>query len=51
MAASHASRVMFIKDGKLFNEIYKGAMNKDEMYKKISDTLTLLSTGGVKGNE
>ncbi|MDU1414535.1 MAG: ABC transporter ATP-binding protein [Clostridium sp.] len=51
MAASHASRVMFIKDGKLFNEIYKGAMNKDEMYKKISDTLTLLSTGGVKANE
>lgn len=48
MAASHASRVLFIRDGKLFNQIYRGAMNNDEMYQKISDTLTLLTTGGVE---
>ena len=48
MAASHASRVIFIKDGKLFNQIYRGSMDNDEMYQKISDTLTLLTTGGVE---
>lgn len=47
IAASHASRVLFIKDGKIFNQIYRGAMSNDEMYQKISDTLTLLTTGGV----
>ncbi|WP_160689889.1 ABC transporter ATP-binding protein [Clostridium sp. C2-6-12] len=48
IAASHASRVLFIKDGRIFNQIYRGNMNNDEMYQKISDTLTLLSTGGVE---
>jgi putative ABC transport system ATP-binding protein len=50
MAASHASRVLFIKDGKIFNQIYRGAMSNDEMYQKISNTLTLLTTGG-RNNE
>jgi putative ABC transport system ATP-binding protein len=50
MAASHAGRVLFIKDGKIFNQIYRGAMSNDEMYQKISNTLTLLSTGG-RNNE
>ncbi|NFN80204.1 ABC transporter ATP-binding protein [Clostridium botulinum] len=45
-AASHASRVLFIKDGKLFHQIYRGAMNNDDMYQKISDSLTVLTTGG-----
>ncbi|EES48267.1 ABC transporter ATP-binding protein [Clostridium botulinum] len=44
--ASHASRVLFIKDGKLFHQIYRGAMNNDDMYQKISDSLTVLTTGG-----
>ncbi|WP_252243705.1 ABC transporter ATP-binding protein [Clostridium sp. ZBS14] len=47
-AASHASRVLFIKDGKLFYQIYRGAMNNDEMYQKISDSLTVLTTGGAE---
>lgn len=38
-AASNAGRVLFIKDGEIFHQIYRGAMTKDEMYKKISDTL------------
>lgn len=46
-AASHASRVLFIKDGKIFHEIYKGNKTMDQMYQCISDTLTLLATGGV----
>ena len=46
IAASHASRVLFIKDGKLFNQIYRGAMSNDEMYQKILSTLTLLTTRG-----
>lgn len=43
-AASRAGRVMFIKDGCVFNQIYRGRMNDDEMYRRISDTLTILQT-------
>ena len=45
-AASHARRVLFIKDGSIFHQIYKGGMTNEEMYQKISDTLTLIATGG-----
>ncbi|MDO4396709.1 MAG: ATP-binding cassette domain-containing protein, partial [Clostridia bacterium] len=45
-AASCASRVLFIKDGEVFHQIYKGQCNNDEMYQKISDTLAMLQTGG-----
>ena len=45
-AASHASRVLFIKDGEVFHQIYKGHHTRQELYQKISDTLTLLTTGG-----
>lgn len=45
-AASNAKRVLFIKDGEVFHQIYRGDMKKDEMYTKISDTLTMLATGG-----
>lgn len=47
-AASHASRVLFIKDGTVFHQIYKGNMRNEEMYEKISDTLTVIMTGGGK---
>ena len=47
-AASHAGRVMFIKDGIVFNQIYRGNLNQQEMYQKISDTLTVLAQGGEK---
>ncbi len=46
MAASHAGRVMFIKDGEVFHQIYRGGSTDEEMYQKISDTLTMLATGG-----
>lgn len=45
-AASHASRVLFIKDGQVFHQIYRGNMDNDAMYQKISDTLTVITTGG-----
>lgn len=47
-AASHASRVLFIKDGIVYHQIYKGDMSNEEMYESISNTLTLLATGGHK---
>lgn len=43
-AASRAGRVMFIKDGCVFNQIYRGKLSDEEMYRKISDTLTILQT-------
>ena len=45
-AASRASRVLFIKDGEVFHQIYRGKKTKEEMYQMISDTLTILMTGG-----
>lgn len=45
-AASHASRVLFIKDGEVFHQIYRGNSTNEQLYQKISDTLTLLATGG-----
>ncbi len=40
--ASYASRVIFIKDGKIFNEIYKGESTRKEFFDKIIDVVTLL---------
>lgn len=45
-AASHASRVLFIKDGEVYHQIYRGNSTENELYQKISDTLTILATGG-----
>lgn len=47
-AASHAKRVLFIKDGEVFHQIYRGTSSYEEMYQKISDTLTMIATGGAK---
>ncbi len=44
-AASRAGRVLFIKDGCVFNQIYRGNFNDDEMYRMISDSLAVLQTG------
>ena len=45
-AASHAGRVLFIKDGEIYHQLYRGNLSNDEMYKKISNTLTVLLSGG-----
>ena len=45
-AASHAKRVIFMKDGEVFHQIYKGNHTNEEMFEKISDTLTMMAKGG-----
>ena len=45
-AASHAKRVLFIKDGQVFHQIYRGNSSVEEQYQKITNALTMLSTGG-----
>ena len=47
-AASFASRVLFIKDGEVFHQIYRGEDSKQALYQKISQTLTILATGGER---
>ena len=45
-AASHANRVLFIRDGVVFHQIYRGEATNEQLYQKISDTLTMLRRGG-----
>ena len=45
-AASHSNRVLFIRDGEVFHQIWRGDDSSESFYQKISDTLTLLATGG-----
>ena len=45
-AASSAKRVLSIKDGKVFHQLYRGNLTNEEMYERISDTLKILTTGG-----
>lgn len=47
-AASNASRVLFIKDGEVFHQIYRGDNTNEQLYQMISHTLTILTTGGEK---
>lgn len=45
-AASSANRVLFIKDGEVYHQLYRGDNTEEQFYEKISNTLTLLTTGG-----
>lgn len=47
-AASHANRVLFIKDGEVFHQIYRGNNTNEQLYQMISDTLTMLQAGGSR---
>ena len=47
-AASRAGRVLFIRDGEVFHQLYRGEENDDMFYQKIVDTLTLLAQGGER---
>ena len=47
-AASYAGRVLFIKDGCVYHQIYRGDQSKDAMYKMISDALTVLQSREVQ---
>ena len=45
-AACRAGRVLFIKDGVVFHQLYRGNDTNQQMYEKISSTLTMLASGG-----
>ncbi len=45
-AAATAKRVLFIKDGEIFNQLYKGKLSDEDFFYKISDTLAVLVGGG-----
>ncbi|MEG2703097.1 MAG: ABC transporter ATP-binding protein, partial [Clostridia bacterium] len=47
-AASHAGRVLFIKDGEVYHQLYRGQSSTEELYQKVSDTLTMIATGGAR---
>lgn len=47
-AASHANRILFIKDGEVFHQIYRGNLTNEQLYERITQTLTVLTTGGDK---
>ena len=44
-AASHAQRVLFLRDGQVYHQLYRGALSREEMFARISDTLTALAGG------
>ena len=48
-AASHAKRVLFIRDGEVFHQLYRGEGSTEIFYETISDTLTMLLRGGERG--
>lgn len=47
-AASTAGRVLFIKDGEVFHQLYRGEATDEQFYQRVSDTLTMLTTGGMR---
>ena len=47
-AASSAGRVLFIRDGEVYHQLYRGDDNREQFYQRISDTLTILATGGER---
>ncbi|MEF9971711.1 MAG: ABC transporter ATP-binding protein, partial [Oscillospiraceae bacterium] len=47
-AASNANRVLFLRDGEVFHQLYRGERSTEEMFGVISDTLTAMATGGEK---
>ena len=44
-AASHAGRVLFLRDGQVYHQLYRSGMSTESMFARISDTLTTLSGG------
>lgn len=48
-AASHAGRVLFIKDGEVYHQLYRGNLTNEALYQRISDTLTTIATSGEEG--
>lgn len=49
ITASYASRILFIKDGIIYHQIYKGDTQRKDFHQKILDTLTVINSGGSQG--
>ena len=49
-AASHAGRVLFLSDGEVFHQLYRAGQTSEQMFAKISDTLTVIAQGGELGD-
>ncbi len=47
-AASRAGRVLFIRDGQIFHQLHRGSSSDEQQFQRISDTLTMLATGGER---
>lgn len=47
-AASHASRVLFLRDGQVYHQLYRGGESRETQFRRISDTLTVLAGEGEK---
>ncbi len=45
-AASHAGRVLFLRDGRVYHQLYRGGESREAQFRRISDTLTVLTQGG-----
>ena len=45
-AASHAGRVLFLRDGQVYHQLYRGGESREAQFRRISDTLTVLTGGG-----
>ena len=45
-AASHAKRVLFLRDGEVFHQLYRGTQTSEQMFAHISDALTVIAQGG-----
>ena len=45
-AASHAGRALFLRDGQVYHQLYRGGETQESQFRRISDTLTVLSQGG-----
>ena len=46
-AASHAGRVLFLRDGQVYHQLYRGGESQEAQFRRISDTLTVLAGGGA----
>ena len=47
-AASHAGRVLFLRDGMVYHQLYRGSETQEAQFRRISDTLTVLTQGGER---
>ncbi len=50
-AASRAGRILFIRDGQVYHQLYRGEMTNEQFYEKISDALTVMTRTGAMDGE